>query len=193
MKKIYILGSGGHAKVVTDIIFKINKSNGIKYKILGYFDDNPKVEEIFGIPVLGKINDLKNIIQEDDNVIIAIGSNHIRKHIYTNYDFNYISIVHPSAIIATRVKIGKGVVIKANVSIGPDSEIGDFTLINTCTSIEENCKIGAYVDIFPNVTIYGDVFINNGARIFPLSILMNNVIIKENEVLEPYKYLTGEK
>ena len=193
MEKIYILGSGGHAKVVTDIILKINKNNGIKYKVLGYFDDNPKVKEIFGIPVLGKIDDLKNIIKKDDNVIIAIGSNYIRKHIYTNYNFNYTSIVHPSAIIATGVKIGKGVVIKANVSIGPDSEIGDFTLINTSTSIEENCKIGDYVDIYPNVTIYGDVFINDGARIFPLSILMNNVIIKENEVIKPYKYLTGEK
>ena len=74
MKNIIIYGSGGHAKVIADIIEKDNK-----YSILGFIDDTKtRNEMIVGYPVLGDffyLNEIKNYIS---GIIIAIGDNYSR-------------------------------------------------------------------------------------------------------------------
>ena len=78
MKKIIIVGSGFHAKVVADEIIKTKK-----YKLLGFLDINKKKGQTVitspKIKILGKLDYLKRSKYE---VIIAIGSNHKRLKIF---------------------------------------------------------------------------------------------------------------
>ena len=82
MKKIVLFGSGGHAKVIVDIIEK----EGL-YKILGFIDPNrPLGAEFVGYPVLGSDNEMLDLIKTHsiDGGIIAIGDNWARYLIVQN-------------------------------------------------------------------------------------------------------------
>ena len=64
--KLLIVGAGGHAKVVIDIL----ESNGIKIDYL--VDDNPRIKELCGYKV-------RRDVRRYDEVIVAIGSSESRK------------------------------------------------------------------------------------------------------------------
>ncbi|HRI21863.1 MAG TPA: acetyltransferase, partial [Panacibacter sp.] len=68
---IYLYGAGGHAKVIAEIL----ERNGIA--IAGFFDDNPskKIWNYTGFTFPGPFN------LADDELIISIGNNSIRKMI----------------------------------------------------------------------------------------------------------------
>lgn len=57
MKKIYIIGAGGHGKVVLDILLKIKKIKK-DFEITGFLDDIKK-EPIMGYPVIGNLATIK--------------------------------------------------------------------------------------------------------------------------------------
>jgi len=71
MRKIAILGGGGHCKVVIDLINCLNQ-----FEIVGIFDDN-KLGFISGYPILGKLNEVSNY--EIDFFVCGIGDQYIRK------------------------------------------------------------------------------------------------------------------
>ena len=94
--KIYLYGASGHCKVVIDAIQAIGKTT-----IESIFDDNPKVTSIFDIAVKKfAVNELS----ATHDLIITIGNNQIRKKISQDLKANYIKVIHPKAIIATRLK-----------------------------------------------------------------------------------------
>ena len=75
------------------------------------------------------------------------------------------------------------------VIINSSSIIGDFSIINTKTSIDHDCKIGDYVHIAPGVTISGGVkignntFIGAGATIIQYKKIGKNTIIGAGSVV----------
>jgi FlaA1/EpsC-like NDP-sugar epimerase len=52
-KNVIILGAGGHAKVIADIIIKSGDN------LLGFLDDDKNInEKVVGYPIFGKISDI---------------------------------------------------------------------------------------------------------------------------------------
>lgn len=75
MKKVIIVGAGEAGKMVAREL-QSEYALFTKYKIIGYIDDNPAIRDVFGIKVLGKITDIKDLIlvHDVDTVFIAIPS-----------------------------------------------------------------------------------------------------------------------
>lgn len=149
-----LFGASGHSKVVLDILI----SNGVQVNFI--VDDQPKVAEIFGVPVY-----VNRDFDENQEAIIAIGNNKARKCISQKYSFKYVSTIHKSAVISKFSTIGVGTTIMANVTINPSSEIGKHCIINTAATIEHDCEIGDFAHISPNVALAGNVTIGEGAHI----------------------------
>lgn len=150
-----LFGASGHAKVIIDILQK----SGIKVdKIL---DDNPKCDGIFGISVE------KNSyhVMFDEEAIISIGNNEIRKKIVEKYHFKYIKAIHPSAVISPHSTLGEGTVVMANAVLNPDVQIGKHCIINTGAIVEHDCKIEDFVHISPNAALAGNVQVGEGTHI----------------------------
>jgi UDP-3-O-[3-hydroxymyristoyl] glucosamine N-acyltransferase len=61
--------------------------------------------------------------------------------------------IHPSAIIGTGVRLGKGVSIQPYVVIEDGSEIGDDTIIGAGSYIGHETSVGSKCLIYPRVTI----------------------------------------
>lgn len=187
MKKIAIVGGGGHAKVIMDIILK-NKEIGENIEILGFFDDDPYKKRVCGLPVLGSISDAKKEIKkhEDMEMILGIGDNKTRKKVFNKLDntgINYFTAIHPSAIIGNRVSIGEGTVMVAGSIVNIDTHIGKHCIINTSASVGHDIVIGDFVHISPGVRLTGGVKIHDGVHIGAGAVTVPGITIGENSII----------
>lgn len=169
LKEIYVLGVGGHSRVISDTL------NVLGYKILGYYDDNPHTHgyDFQGALVIGEINtDVCGLF------VIAIGNNKIRYLISTKLNSAiWETIIHPSTIISKNVEIGIGTVIMAGAIIQSGARIGKHSIINTGACIDHDSFIDDFVHIGPNCSIAGGVHVECGAFIGIGSVIMPNVKI----------------
>ena len=80
LKKIVIIGAGGHGKDVLWTIMDINKISS-RFDIIGFLDDDKKLhgKTINRVPVLGGMNWLSN--KNKIGCIIAVGDGKIRENI----------------------------------------------------------------------------------------------------------------
>ncbi len=171
-KNVIIIGAGGHAKVIADIIEKSND------KVLGFLDDNKeKNQEIYGYKVIGKISECETFTSKDIYFIIAIGNNLLRKKIYEEYELQLYTAIHPTSVIAKGVQIGEGTVIMANACINADAIIGKNCIINTGAIIEHDNIIEDYVHISPRAVLAGTVKIGELTHIGVGVTVKNNITI----------------
>jgi sugar O-acyltransferase (sialic acid O-acetyltransferase NeuD family) len=175
MKNIAILGAGGHAKVIIDLIKELNQ-----YSIVGIYDDN-KTGYFSGIKILGKISELDKKIE---NYVIGIGSDKVRKMIYKKYkDLNWPVLIHPRSIVSKTVEIEKGTVVFAGSVIQTEVKIGKFCIINTNCNIDHECMVGNYTSICPGSTICGQVIIGNLVFIGANSTVIQCLKIEDNSII----------
>ena len=142
MKKIGIIGAGGHARVIADAL-----SHSDEYLLTGFFDDSIAVGEVvFGeIKVLGTLEDFTSKRIQLDACSIGIGDNGIRRKLVSETTgVSWATIIHPKAIIATNVVIGQGAVILAGAVINSNSEIGRHSIINSNVVVDHDCRVGEF-------------------------------------------------
>lgn len=174
-KKIIIMGAGGHAKVIADIIIKSGD------QLLGFLDDN-QIGSLIGYPILGKLSD--SIIYKDSaEFIIGIGNNMIRNTISSQYDLTWYTAIHPSTQIGMNVHIGKGSALMANSVINTCAVIGKHCIINTATVVEHDNVIGDFVHLSPNVTLGGSVKIGNYVHVGIGATIINNLMICDSTLV----------
>lgn len=157
--KALIVGAGGHAKVVTDII----EAQGDE--VVGYLTDEQERWGLshYGYPILGALNIFPHVTH--DFLIIAIGSNQARKRIHellTSLGAHWGNAIHPSAVISRSVNLGSGIVIAANTVINADASIGHHSIVNTNASIDHDSRIGNFTHIAPGAHLAGAVIVGEG-------------------------------
>ncbi|WP_280524599.1 acetyltransferase [Sutcliffiella horikoshii] len=175
--KVVIVGQGGHSKVVTEAIaFQGN------LKIIGYLDDNYN-ELVFENELFyGPIRSNKELLLIEPNIkfIIAIGNNKMRKVIVEKLglkETQFISVIHPKAIISTSAIIGVGSVILANAVVNTDATIGAHTIINTSAIVEHDNIIEDFAHLSPNATLTGTVHIEEGVHVGAGANIIPNISI----------------
>lgn len=165
---MYLYGASGHAKVIIEIL----ELNGIEIK--GLFDDNPKIRNILDYQVLGAFN---STILNNDQVIISIGNNDLRKEISSKISANFGNATHPSAVISRRTSIGNGTVVMGNAIINSDTKIGSHVIINTSASIDHDCIIEDFAHISPNATLCGGVTVGEGTHVGAAAVIIPGIKI----------------
>ena len=169
MRKLAIIGASGHGKVVADIARK----NG--YREIVFLDDDEGVHECGGYLVIGNSSQAGQI---DSDVIIGIGNADIRKRIQESVPWEkLVTLIHPDAVVAEDVVIGKGTVVMAGAVINPGVRIGKGCIINTCSSVDHDCVVGDYVHIAVGSHLCGTVSVGDGTWIGAGATVSNNVNI----------------
>lgn len=186
MKDIVIIGAGGHAKVIADIILKREELLDEKINIIGFLDDGYKkleYKDIFDIPILGDTTLIKDL-EKEYSYIIGIGNNEIREKISSKFmNLRYHTAIHPSAIIGKDVSIGEGTVVMANVVINSGTTIGKHCILNTGSILEHDNIIENCCHISPNSTLCGTVRVEKNTWIGAGSVIIQNKKIGENSVI----------
>lgn len=160
MEKIIILGKGGHAESLVDIIEKRNQ-----FEIAGYIvNDNSSVIGDKKYPVIGKDIDLERIYQSGIKYA-ALGIGYLGKADIREWLWNRLkqigfilpSICDISAILASKVILGEGCFVGKGTIINSNTLIGKMCIINTGAIIEHDCKIGDFSHISVGSVLCGGV------------------------------------
>ena len=186
MKNILIFGTGGHAKVIVDIIEKQGE-----YRIAGFIDEyDDKKTVTLGYKVLGNEFSLKDIVSNYEiyGGVIGIGDNSIRLDIRDKIikyipNFKFINCIHPQSILGKEAILGQGNVIMAGVIINPSSIISNHCILNTNSSIDHDCLMSDFSSIAPNVTLGGNVKIGDYSAIGISTNIFQNVNIGNNCII----------
>jgi UDP-perosamine 4-acetyltransferase len=185
--KIVLLGGGGHARVVIDLI----RISGI-YEIIGILDSQLEVgSSVSGISVLGNDTLLSDLYNKGiRNACIAIGSvkdNSRRKILYEKVKqvgFSVPSLLHPQSIVSKyNTKIYEGVQIMAGAIVQTCCSIGENTIVNTGAVIEHDCVVGNHVQISPGAVISGGCVISNSAFVGTGATMIHSIKIGSNSVV----------
>ena len=168
--KIY--GASGHGSVILDILV----NNDVEVK--GFIDDKP-LKEYKSLPVYPRED-----IQSNDELIIGIGDNGIRKKLALSLDsIRFINAIHPRSVVSANVKIGVGCAIMAGAVINTSTALGDHVVVNTRSSIDHDCKVGDFVHLSPGSTICGGVTIGEGSQVGAGATILPNLTIGSNVVI----------
>lgn len=180
MKKIIVIGSGGHAKVVIDIIHEMND-----YEIIGITSKSLKSDTSFcGYPVLGEDNILNSFIN-DKNIFAAMGlggykDNYLRERVFRfvkGIGFNFINVVHPSANISKTVTMGEGNVFFPGVVVNTDVKLGNNIVVATGSTIDHETIVNDHVLISAGVTVGAYSVLEEGALLALGSKIISGVTI----------------
>jgi sugar O-acyltransferase (sialic acid O-acetyltransferase NeuD family) len=186
MENIVLFGGGLHTNYCIDIIKKEEK-----YNIIGIIDSIKNIgEELFGYTIIGRQEQLKELISEYDihGGIITIGDNWSRKIVFECIvnqipNFRFVNAIHPSTIIGMNVEMGVGIVIMAGCIINPNSKVGDFCFFATGSQLEHDCNIDDFASISAGSITGGKVTIGKFSAIALGVIIMDRINIGENTVV----------
>lgn len=163
MRKLLIIGAGGHGKVCADIAEKMGQ-----WKEIVFADDHPA--EGFPYPIIGDSG-----VPWDGDCFIGIGDGAIREKLSRGR--NLVTLIHPSALIGDRVQIGIGSVVMAGAVLNPDAVVGEGCIVNTCASIDHDCVVEDYVHISVGAHLCGTVYVGRETWIGAGATVKNNVSI----------------
>ncbi len=180
MNKIYIYGSGGHGKVVLDILLEFGAD------VAGFIDDDTskKGQKIRGVEVLEDCSCLKE--KKQISVALGIGNNKIRQEKFNkviNMGYSVINALHPKSIIARDVKLGKGIVIMPGAVVNSGSIIEDGVVVNTGATVDHDCHLSRFCQIWPGAHLAGTVSVGESSYIGTGASIIQNLIIGKNVMI----------
>ena len=191
-----IVGAKGFSKEVLEVLHQLNQLEHLVF----YDDVNEGVPAFLyeQFPVLRNKEDAAHYFKTvDSRFTIGIGNPVLRKKLTLEFEAMggvFTSTISPLAqighygnsigegsnimtgtVITNDIKIGKGVLINLNCTVGHDSMIGDFVEMSPGVHVSGNCKIGSYSNIGTNATILPKVTIGENVIVGAGSVVTKDV------------------
>ena len=155
-KAVVIIGSGGHAKVVIELI----RAEG-KYRVKGCTGLDESGFLLEDVPILGTDSVLPALLANGTKrVFVAIGDNHVRLRLLAQVaemGFEIINTISPDAMISPSATLGRGIAVMAGAIINASVEIGDGVIVNTNAGVDHDCRIGSGAHVGPGSALAGNV------------------------------------
>lgn len=174
MKDVIIIGTGGHAKVVADIVMCSGDN------LLGFLTSDTSLSSFVGKPILGSDTDYKKFL--DKYFIVAVGNQQARERITMSMEgVRWYTAIHPSAIISPlETCIGEGSVICVNAVVCPGSTIGKHCIVNTFASVDHDNVMEDYAHISAGVRLAGGTTIGKRSFVGVGAVFRNGVSVCED-------------
>jgi UDP-perosamine 4-acetyltransferase len=181
---IYVIGGGGHAKVLIDILLQQNKA------IVAILEkDSAKIgEQVIGISVMDEqvlnSNESGNV-----SLVNGIGSlpgKSMRRTVYERYKhlgFSFLVVQSSYAVVNSDVELAEGVQIMSGCVIQPGTKLGANVIVNTNASIDHDCIIGDHVHIAPGATLCGEVAVDDDVHIGSGATIIQGIKIGRGAVI----------
>lgn len=167
MKKIILVGGGGHCKSCIDVI----EQQGI-YEIFGIIDKASMLgKKVLGYEVIGTDNDLSHFRDKCDYALVTVGqikSPELRIAIYAvlkELDFNIPVVLSPLAYVSKYAVLGQGTIVMHDALVNAEATVGENCIINSQVLVEHNVTIGDHCHISTGTILNGDVSVGDGSFI----------------------------
>ncbi len=191
-KKIIIIGTGGHACSILDLVESSNE-----FKVLGFICNKKKKGTYYlGYKILGNdkyLNKFKKI-----KPLIVLGFSlyknlelYEKKFLkFKKQGFFFPTIVSPLAYISKRAKLGEGTIIFHGAIINSNCEINKGVTVNSKTLIEHDSIIQSFSHISTGCVLNGNTKINKKIFIGSGTVIRENVHIKKKKFIKMGSVIT---
>lgn len=182
---VILVGSGGHAKVVIDILHSLKD-----YMIIGITSNSLRKGDTFaGYKVLGEDSVIADYDPQNNLIAMGLGgyrNNILRERVFSyikTLGFTFVNAIHPKAILSETIILGEAVVIFPGVIINTEVRIGSNTIIATGSTIDHETVIGNNVLVSAGVTIGANVNIQDNSLIALGAKVISGIDIGKNAVV----------
>ena len=174
MKQLHIVGAGGFGRECHAWASQ-HPDCDKAWVIAGFLDDNAEALKAFGD--FAPVRPLAGHRPADDYVYLCgLGLPDAKEKLIAplvSAGAEFITFVHPRAILGARVKLGKGVVICPGAVLSTDIVLGDFAMVNLNSTMGHDASLGAWstlsahCDLTGHVKVADRVFMGSRATVIP--------------------------
>jgi acetyltransferase EpsM len=148
---IVIVGAGGLGSEVRDAIDAV-----VSLEFVGYLDDHRLASDVLGPVTAGSIPD-------GAAVVVAVGESTIRRQLLGRLgSADFVTVVHPSAVVSPSATIGVGSYVAAFCFVGPNATVGRSAMINVHAEVGHDATVGHFVTISPQAALNGGSRVGDG-------------------------------
>ena len=185
MKKIILIGGGGHCKACIDVIEAESK-----FQIEGILDLSEKLgSEILGYKVIGNDNDILEFAKQGFSFLLTIG--HLGNPSLRIKLFEEVEklggelpiIISPSAIVSKYSTVQEGTIIMHNVLVNANAKIGTNCIINNKALIEHDAIIEDNTHISTGAIVNGACKVGKNGLVGSSSVIKHLIQIEENTII----------
>lgn len=186
MKKLLLIGGGGHCRSVLDSVRRIGAWDEIG------IIDNKQREAVSGIPIVGADEDMEALWTKGwREAFVSIGSigiedavlRRMRYQDAKRIGFSFPYIVDPTAVIAEDVNINEGVYVGKQAVINAGAHIEECAIINTGAVLEHGCQIGGFCHISTGAILCGSVCVGEQTHVGAGAVVRQGLTIGRNALI----------
>ncbi|MBE7502938.1 MAG: acetyltransferase [Verrucomicrobiales bacterium] len=165
VKQVLVVGASGFGREMLVWSRHAGFDKG-EYRIKGFLDDNPGAlngHESLGLRVVGSIADY--VPEPEDRFVCGISLPWVKKKCVERLlgrGAQFLTVIHPSAILGPNVDLGVGCVICPGVVLTMDIVLGDFVTINCCSSMGHDARVGDWCSLNGHCDVTGGVVLGEG-------------------------------
>ncbi|VEL96067.1 UDP-perosamine 4-acetyltransferase [Alteromonas sp. 76-1] len=182
-KPIALIGAGGHAGVLLDILLQQN------FTCVAVVDKTPNETLWNGFPLISERDFLSRFSPNDVDLVLGLGSlpnNHSRKSLYAFFKksgFNFKTLIHPFSSVSPSASLGEGTQVMAGAIVQANVVCADNVIINTRASVDHDVHVSAHSHIAPSATLCGQVKVGEHVYVGASSTLIQGVSIGHDSVI----------
>ncbi len=167
---ISIIGFGGHGRVVAAALSASN------HRIVAVTDFRPDLVTHAPKNALVLTDELllQRFGPEEIVLVLGIGTvkptyeDGLTRQVVKSFQklgYRFVGLRHPTAWVAEDAIVSATAQIHAGVIVQPNSSVGDFSILNTRSSVDHDCQIGSYCHLGPGSTLSGNVMVGSGSHL----------------------------
>lgn len=191
MKKLVLIGAGGHAEACLDVV----ETTG-KFSIMGFLDAKiPAGESFCGYSILGSDSYLDELCQLPEVCfLITIGqikSPDTRIDLYKKLKVlgaKLATVISPRSYVSPRSLIGEGTIVMHDTLVNAGVIIGKNCILNSKSLIEHNSVVGDHCHISTGAIINGNCKVDEGSFLGSGSILKQGSVLGRNSFLQANEF-----
>tara|TARA_B100000575_G_scaffold291984_1_gene299224 strand:+ start:24000 stop:24644 length:645 start_codon:yes stop_codon:yes gene_type:complete len=185
-RKIILAGSGGHAKVLRNILGETDTT--ISYLVTKDKDDET-IAKYFSTSKIIRDEDILSLEKSETEIVNGIGSlpfsiarqSFFHKFHLSGYKFK--TIISKHAFVAEETIIEEGVQVFPGAVIQPGVTIGRNSIINTGALVDHDCLVGSNNHIAPGAVLSGNVRTGDNVHIGTNASIIQGIKIGQNSVI----------
>ena len=193
MKPILLIGCGGHARSLIDLI-----ESAADWWIHGLVGLPEQVgSSLLGYQVIGCDADLPALRAECPAAVLAIGQLPDpvpRQRVAAELEFLEFQlpvVISPHAVVSRHAYLGPGTTVGHGVIVNAAASVGSHCILNSCALIEHDVHIGDHCHISTGVLVNGGVRLGSGSFIGSGTMLREGLELPPHTVIGAGKRVMG--
>lgn len=183
-KRYLVLGGGGHARVIIDIL--ATRKTPIEAIVAPELGQKPEFQ---GLKHLREDSEVSHYRPNEVILVNALGSlpgqYNLREVLYERFKqagYQFLTVISETAIVSKYATLEEGVQVLPGAILNA-CHVGESSIINTGAIVEHDVTIGKHCHIAPGATICGNVSVGNNVHIGAGATIIQGIDIGDGAVV----------